>query len=478
MKRNLLKTLFLLLGASSALSAVAYDVHVGEGYYNLNRSEQTAELTYLYFYNTNNAQAYKGDLVIPESIEHDGTVYTVTSVGPRTFFACDELTSIELPSTLTEIGSNAFINCKALKSVKLPEGLRTIDNAAFLGCSSLESVELPSTVFTLGSAAFSGCTSLKSVVFPKYLRKIDSNTFLDCALLTSLDLPASLSEIGLLAFSGCTGLESVSFPDALMDIKVNAFQNCINLKKIELGLSVNTLDAQCFNGCLNLEDVYCKAPTSPRETYSSAFVNTPRLRLHVPNEGIENYYKVDTWRAFGTILPLQCATPTFTLEGKDLTFTTNTNLNYASIKEIYTYSIEVSGLSEGTLTDEEMEEFGELQLTYDITVKATAEGCADSEEVAAQMSWVNFQLTGADPDDSGTTAIDAPAAKSPVLVTSHGGEVMLSGIPEGERVALYDLSGRQLSATSASGGSASFSAASGQVVIVRVAGSSFKIRVN
>lgn len=478
MKLNSLKTLFLLLGASSALSAVAYDVKVDGFYYNLDKSNNSATLTYLLFYSPSNSAAYVGDIVIPETFEHDGITYTVTAVDGRAFFACNQLTSIELPSTITQIGSNAFINCTNLKSVKFPDGLKTIDNAAFLGCSSLESVELPSSLITLGSAAFSGCTSLKNLVLPKFLRKIDSNTFLDCYSITHLELPGSLSEIGLLAFSGCTGLESIVFPESLKDIKVNAFQNCSNLKKIELGSAIHTLDTQCFSGCSSLEDVYCTAPKSPTETFSNAFTGTPRLRLHVPNASIEAYHKVDTWAAFKSILPIQCATPSFTLDGQNITFTTATNLNYTSVKEQYTYSIEVSDLSNGIITDEEMEAFGGLQLTYDVRVKATAEGCDDSEEVAAQASWIDFKLVATDSEDGGTTAIDAPSVQRPVLATSRGGEISLSGLADGERVVLYDLSGRQIGTTTASGGSANFSAASGQIVVVRVAGSSFKIRVN
>lgn len=479
MKLNSLKTFFLLLGATSALSAVAYDVHVGDGYYNLNKADHTAALTYLYFYNTNNAAAYVGDLVIPETFEHDGATYTVTAVDPRAFFGCNLLTSIELPSTVTEIGSNAFINCSALKSVKFPARLRKIDNAAFLGCSSLESAELPATLTSLGSAAFSGCTSLQTVDFPDYLSVIDSNTFLDCSSLTQVRLPRSLSDIGLLAFSGCTGLETIVLPDAVKTVRVQAFLNCTGLKRVEIGKSIYTLDAQCFTGCTNLEDVYCKSPQSPVETYSSAFSSSPCLRLHVPNAGVEAYHKVDTWRAFKSILPLQCEVPTFEIKEGSITFATATNLNYAKeVSEEYAYSIGVSDLSSGVVTDEEMENFGALQLTYDIRVKATAEGCEGSDETTAQLCWIGSDYILGDEVIGSTTSIEAPVVQRPVLATSRGGEVSLSGLNDGERIVLYDLSGRQLSATTASGGSANFTAASGQVVVVRVAGSSFKIRVN
>lgn len=482
MKHIFLKSLFLLLGALSALSAVAYDVRVGDGYYNLNKSDATAVLTYLLFYDVNNAEAYEGDIVIPETFEHDGITYTVKAVDARAFFACNRLTSIELPSTITEIGSNAFINCSALKSITLPEKLSTIGNAAFQGCSSLESVELPITLVSLGATAFSGCINLQNIVFPPTLRTIDSNTFLDCTALTHIDLPRSLTSIGVLAFSGCTGLESVVFPDNLTDIKGKAFQYCTGLKRIELGKSIRVLDVLCFSGCTNLADVYCASAAAPIETFSNAFSGIPRLRLHVPNEGVEAYHKVDTWAGFKSILPLQCEIPTLEITKAGLTFSTATNLNYADVSENYTYSIEVSDICSGTITQDEMDAFGELGLTYDIHVKATAEGCEDSDEVAAQLCWIDSEYFYSDDEHGVITAIEAPAAQRPLLATSRDGAVTITGLADGERVVLYDLSGRQLCVSSAFGGTASFSVAdsggASKVVVVRVGNSSFKVRVN
>lgn len=479
MKLNSLKSLFLLLGASSALSAVAYDVHVGDGYYNLRKSDQTAALTFLVNYSTSNSAAYVGDVVIPETFEHEGVVYTVTSVDPRTFYACTDMTSLELPSTITAIGNNAFFNCKGLKSVKLSAKLSTLDYSAFQNCTALEEIEIPSTLLTLSNAVFSGCASLSNVTFPAYMNTIGSNAFYGCSSLKTLELPRSLMTISPRAFSACTSIESIVFPDALREIQVSAFQGCTSLKRVEFGKSINVLDVNSFADCPHLNDVYCNSPQPPTDVYTSDFNGSPMLRLHVPGVAVEAYYRQANWAKFQQILPLQCSTPMVRVSNNELVITTNTNLDYAKdVNETYIYSLEVSDLSSGIITDEEMADFSDLQLTYDVSVKATVEGCDDSEEATAQITWLNFQLVGADPDDIGTTAIEAPTVQRPVLATSRGGEVTLSGLNDGERVVLYDLSGRQLGTTTVYGGSANFSAASGQVVVARVAGSSFKIRVN
>lgn len=490
MKQNLFKTLFLLLGASSALSAVAYDVHVGEGYYNLHKSDQTASLTYLYHYNASNAAAYVGDVVIPETFEHEGVVYTVTSVDVRAFYACKDLTTLELPSTITEIGNNAFFSCTGLKSVKLPARLSTLDYSAFQGCSALESIELPSTLLTLNNAVFSGCTSLKSVKFSNSLSTIGSSAFYGCSSLTALDFPRNLMLISPRAFSLCTSLESLVFPDALRKIQTSAFQGCTQLKRVEFGKSLEVLDVNCFADCTGLTDVYCNSAQPPAEVFTSDFNGTPYLRLHVPGVAVETYYHQANWSKFKQILPHQCSDPEFWLSGDELVFTTTTNLNYAKeVCETYTYSIEVSDLSEGVITPEEMGTFGDLALTYNIRVKATAEGCKDSDELVALLCWVDADIIFGEEEHGVITGVNAvPISDSsssaasttqrPVLVTSRGGEVTLSGLADGERVVAYDLSGHQLCAATASGGNATFSAANGQVVVVRVGNTSFKVRVN
>lgn len=478
MKQNLFKTLFLLLGASSALSAVAYDVHVGDGYYNLDKSTGTAALTYLEFYSTANAKAYVGDVVIPATFEFEGTTYTVTSVDSRTFYECRELTSLELPAPIVEIRNNAFFNCTNLKSIKLPEQLATLEYSSFQGCSALEYIELPSSLLTINNATFTDCSSLREVKFTRQ-RTIGPNAFRDCVSLADLEFPQTLAKIDHHAFAGCTSLTSIVVPDGVTDILTSAFQGCTGIERVDLSKSLKVLDVNSFAGCSKLTDVYCSSPTPPVDVYSNAFSSTPLARLHLPNEGIEAYHLQELWAGFKSILPLQCTTPSIVLNDQSLTFTSTTNLNYTDVCETFSYSIDVSDISSGTIPQDEMDAFGDLALTYDILVKATAEGCADSGELSAQLCWVGSDFLFGEEEVGNLTGIDAPVpSRRPVLATSRGGEITLSGLADGERAVLYDLSGRQMATATAVGGSAQFSTASGQIVVVRVGNSSFKVRVN
>ena len=88
---------------------------------------------------------YKGDIVIPATVDYDGVTYTVTMIDQYAFQYNDSVTSITLPNTIKTIGSEAFRDCYQLASINFPEGLEEIYGYAFWNCRSLTSITLPST---------------------------------------------------------------------------------------------------------------------------------------------------------------------------------------------------------------------------------------------------------------------------------------------------------------------------------------------
>ena len=66
---------------------------------------------------------YSGDIVIPESIENNGTTYSVVSIGNSAFYGCSSLTSVNISDGVTTIGNSAFYGCSSLTSINIPNSV-------------------------------------------------------------------------------------------------------------------------------------------------------------------------------------------------------------------------------------------------------------------------------------------------------------------------------------------------------------------
>ncbi len=188
-----------------------------------------------------------GAITIPSSIKgSDGTDYTVTSIGHDAFLWCNDIVSVEIPTSVNSIGNGAFMWCSNLASVTIPHSVETIESYAFRGCSSLESITIPNSVKSIGVSVFSSCNNLMSIsveegnpvydspnncnaiietatktmiagcqntIIPTNVTKIARRTFWGTSSLKTLFIPKSVTNIGFMAFSGCSGLTSITVED-------------------------------------------------------------------------------------------------------------------------------------------------------------------------------------------------------------------------------------------------------------------------
>ena len=157
------RTLILALYTVFSGMLHAYDVEVDGIYYGI-IIQRFAYVTYRDLEAT--AGSYSGKVVVPAQINYKGRTYPVSS-----------------------IGENAFAGCEELKSVQLPSTVRGVNSCAFLGCTNLQQVSIPTTIQSVNSCAFTGCTSLEQVVLPRRMELVDSLTLYCCASLTSVVLP-------------------------------------------------------------------------------------------------------------------------------------------------------------------------------------------------------------------------------------------------------------------------------------------------
>jgi hypothetical protein len=97
-------------------------------------------------------------ILILSTIDHNGSTYTVTSIGNSAFQGCTSLTTITIPDSVTSIGNAAVQGCISLTNIVIPNSVTSIGNNAFKDCSSLTSVILnqtaSTTLPTIGTTAF------------------------------------------------------------------------------------------------------------------------------------------------------------------------------------------------------------------------------------------------------------------------------------------------------------------------------------
>ena len=155
MKQKLFTLLLAVAASVGTMFAWDYErVQIGDLYYNLDATNQTAEVT-----SQNSSAPYWSTTIttanIPSSVTYNSVSYTVTSIGKYAFRGCTGLTSVTIGNSVTIIGSFAFFACTGLTSVTIGNSVTIIGGFAFYNCTGLISVTIEAeTPPTLDSYAF------------------------------------------------------------------------------------------------------------------------------------------------------------------------------------------------------------------------------------------------------------------------------------------------------------------------------------
>lgn len=281
-----------------------------------------------------------GTLVIPSTVTHEGTAYTVTTIND---FADCNYSALDIPNTVTVLGQGCFSQCTTLTSVTLPSSVVEIQQMAFHGCIALTSATIPNSVNIIGDGAFGGDTALRSVTLPDSTTMVGDAPFGACKLtqplynsthfmympqdysgeytipdgiqavcggvfefcigLTGIHFPASVETIGRCAFWGCTGLTSVVLPSHLLAVPENMFWGCTALRSVDI--TSNTLmriGGGAFSGATALTRVTIKTALPPAVNSISLLIGDITFdTLIVPCGTRQAYLDADYWNEIPVI---------------------------------------------------------------------------------------------------------------------------------------------------------------------------------
>ena len=289
-----------------SLQAMAYDfsyTHQGKTLYYRTLTGSTNEVAVTsydlsgLFINNNHVS---GDVIIPSSVEYNGTTYNVTAIDGETFLCCSNLTSISIPSSVTYISGSPFVLCNSLNSINVASGNTHYSSAdgvlydisqdtliAYPGAKT--SFNILSSTTTISYGAVAGCNNLTSITIPNNITSILGQAFCYCSGLTSISIPSSVTYIGGLPFVFCNSLNSinvasgnthyssidgvlynytrdtliqcpgaktsVTIPNGVTTIAESAFAGCSSLTSVTIGNGVNSIEWCAFQSCSSLTSI-------------------------------------------------------------------------------------------------------------------------------------------------------------------------------------------------------------------------------
>jgi len=242
-----------------------------------------------------------GSVIIPAVVNDGKNDYTVTTLGYYAFLCCNELTSVELPSTLKTFPTSSFSRCQNLKSITLnsilPPTLSSYNNSGSeFDYTDIDKVSLiiPDDAISYYLASIWSVfkniklkNSGKEVVLKTYSDGIlnyrllpqvigtDKNLAIviqdDYKELTEVIIPDRINveeegdrtryyvdAIGYKAFYNANNLKSVTFNSRNTSRIIGDRAFCATeFENITLPASIEIIGVGAFRGCNNLKSIVC-----------------------------------------------------------------------------------------------------------------------------------------------------------------------------------------------------------------------------
>lgn len=149
---------------------------------------------------------YKGDVVIPDTIESYGTKYAVTTIGIKAFYNCPDMTSLTIPATVKTIeGDKTTFEGTPLKSIIINGSSTPLSIACDI---NLEDGEDGDPFMTLASSLMTIYQG-RNIQYYYYDSELPRTILRNFTALQSIVFGENVNNIQDMLYSGCTALKHI-----------------------------------------------------------------------------------------------------------------------------------------------------------------------------------------------------------------------------------------------------------------------------
>lgn len=206
--------------------------------------------------------------IIPDTFEHDGVHYLITSIGEDGFYHCDELRVVSVPHSVKIIKSHAFNECFGLEAIYIGKGLCEIINR-FIECDHLIKIKVhPDNPYFCDVDGVLYSKDMKVLIRYPAGKKGEEFT-----------IPESVEEISNLAFYNCQHLRRINMSDNVRIIGDSAFRRSRKFEFIKLSKNLEYLGEYIILGCSEECELY----------YSGTIEDWDKIKKH--EDAVNNWGK-------------------------------------------------------------------------------------------------------------------------------------------------------------------------------------------
>lgn len=221
-------------------------------------------------------------IVIPATVQYEGTTYRVTAIQNRAFYGCPDLETIEIGENIERIGyssssyvfmnslklnkiiwkakkcigwenfyspfvgsgSNGFIDggAKQIKTIEFTDEVETIPQYLCLNMINLDTISLGKNIISIGRGNLSSFKNVKISDLSAYCQiynaysydrfPVGFKLFLNDVEINNLVIPEDITTIQDFSFQGCSSIHSLNITKNVANISAGAFINCFNLSNV------------------------------------------------------------------------------------------------------------------------------------------------------------------------------------------------------------------------------------------------------